>query len=100
MGQDQSQQIHRIGDLARSQKCFRRARRNRERFRSAKPRDDVRPVFIHKRFVSHDTLESQTIPARKSILAPVGVGRVFFAPDLLHRQGSRLGGRAGRNFGQ
>jgi hypothetical protein len=42
---------------------------------AAKPGDDVRPVFIYKRFVSHPTGESQTIPRRKTISAPMGVRR-------------------------
>ena len=75
IGQDQPQQIHRIGDLSRTQECFRLARRNIERFRPAKPDDNIRPVLIHQRFVSHDTLESQTIPRRKTILTPMGERR-------------------------
>jgi hypothetical protein len=48
IGQDQSQQIHRIGDLSRAQESFRRARRNIERCRPAKPGNNVRPVFVQK----------------------------------------------------
>jgi hypothetical protein len=75
IGQDHSQQIHRIGDLSRTQERFRLARRNIERFRPAKPGNNIRPVVVHKRFVSHHTLESQTIPRRKTILTPMGVRR-------------------------
>jgi hypothetical protein len=48
IGQDQSQQIHRTGDLSRTQERFRLACRNIERCRPAKPRDNVRPIFVHK----------------------------------------------------
>jgi hypothetical protein len=44
IGQNHSQQIHRIGDLSRTQERFRLARRNIERFRPAKPGNNIRPA--------------------------------------------------------
>ncbi len=48
IGQDQSQQIDRVADLARTHKGFRLARGRVERLRAAKPGDDIRPVFIQQ----------------------------------------------------
>ena len=67
-----AQQIHRIGDLARTHKRFRLARRH-SAFRSAKPIDNVASL-VQQAFVSHHTLESQR-PHCKTILAPMGVRR-------------------------
>jgi hypothetical protein len=46
-----------------------------EHLRSAKPSDDTFPILVHKRFVCHPMLESQTIPHRKTILTPMRMRR-------------------------
>ena len=71
VGQDQPQQIDRVGDLPRSQERSRLAGGGGKLLHPAEPGHNPRPVFIHKRFASHSMLESQPIRTRNTILAPM-----------------------------
>jgi hypothetical protein len=71
IGKEQAQQDHRAFYHASLQKSAGFPCAALKKRRATKPFNEIFPVLIQKRFVSHPTLNHKSIPTSKNILTPM-----------------------------
>ena len=74
IGKEQAQQDHRAFLSREPAEKRRFPVRCAQKRRATKPFNEIFPVLIQKRFVSHPTLNHKSIPTSKNILTPMREG--------------------------
>src|SRR5258708_29627368 len=83
IGKEQAQQHHRAFYHASLQKSASLPCAALKKRRATKPFNEIFPVLIQKRFVSHPTLNHKSIPTSKNILTPMRESGGSSTPRLL-----------------